>query len=117
MTFEADLFTLLKTVTPRVYPDFAPVSTVRPYATYQHIGGQALRFLDNTAADKRNTVVQINVWSNTRLESLTLIRQIEDAMCASLLFVATPGSEPICDYDADIPVFGAIQDFSVFATR
>src|SRR5438067_1343798 len=71
MTFEADLQTLLKTVTPRVYPDFAPVSTQRPYVTYQQIGGNVLNMVANVAPGVRNSHMQISVWSNTRAEALT----------------------------------------------
>ena len=117
MTMESDLFTLLKTVCPRVFPDFAPTATVRPYVTFQGIGGQSLRYLENTAADKRQTRMQINVWADTRAQSLSLCRLIEDAMCAATVFVATPDAEPVHDFDADLPVYGSIQDFLIHATR
>lgn len=117
MAIEQQLFDTLKVLCPRTFPDFAPVSTVRPYITYQQIGGKSLRFLDNTAADKRHVEMQVNVWGNSRMETTALARQIEDALCASPLFVATPNSEPASDFDADIPVFGTRQDFSIYATR
>src|SRR5574343_1379892 len=77
MSMESDLSTLLKTICPRVYPDLAPVGTVTPYVTWQAIGGTAIRFGDGSAPDKRNTLMQINVWSKTRLEALTMIRSGE----------------------------------------
>lgn len=117
MTMESDLHALLVAVCPRVFPDFAPISTQRPYITLQGIGGPVFRFLDNTTGDKRRTRVQINVWADRRDESLALIRQIEDAMCASTSFVATPESEPIHDFDADFRVYGSIQDFLITSTR
>ena len=51
---ETDLTTLLLAICPRVFPDVAPLSTARPYITYQQIGGQSLRFVEGTAADKRH---------------------------------------------------------------
>lgn len=117
MTMESDLHALLATVCPRVFPDFAATSTVRPYITFQGIGGPVFRFLDNTTGDKRRTRVQINVWADTRIESLALIRQIEDAMCAASAFTATPEGEPVHDFDADFPVYGSIQDFLITSTR
>lgn len=116
MTFEADLFTLLKTVTPRVFPDFAPVSTVRPYVTFQAVGGQVINPLSNEKPGKRNAELQINVWSDTRAESLSLSRAIEDAMRAATAFNARPQSAAVSDYDADVPVYGARQDFSCWFT-
>jgi hypothetical protein len=53
VTFEADLYTLLKTVTPRVFPDFAPTATARPYVTYQQVGGRVINPLANTAPGVR----------------------------------------------------------------
>lgn len=112
MTFEADLFTLLKTVTPRVFPDFAPVSTQRPYVTYQQIGGQVINLIENVAPGKRNAVLQVNVWSNTRAEALQISRAIEDAMRAATAFIGRPISAAVADFDAEIPVYGARQDFT-----
>lgn len=117
MSMEADLFLVLEAVCPRAFPDVAPLGTVPPYITYQAIGGRALRNLDNSAADKRHTRLQINVYSATRLESITLIRQIEDAMCASPAFTAAPDAEPLHNYDSDMLTYEAIQDFSVYSAR
>jgi hypothetical protein len=112
MTFEADLLTLLKTVTPRVYPDFAPTSTTRPYVTYQQIGGHVINPIANDAPGRRNAEMQISVWSNTRAEALQISRAIEDAMRAATAFIARPYGAAVCDYDAEIPVYGARQDFT-----
>ena len=117
MSVEQQLFDALKVVCPRVFPDFAPVSTQRPYITWQHVGGQSLRYIDNTAANIRHTECQINVWGDTRLSTITLARQIEDALCASTAFQATPNGEPVGDFDADIPVYGTRQDFNIYAPR
>lgn len=117
MTMESDLHALLAAVCPRVFPDFAATSTVRPYITFQGIGGPATRYLDNSAADKRRSRVQVNVWADTRAESLTLIHQVEEALCAASAFTATPEGEPISDFDADFPVYGSIQDFLITSTR
>lgn len=117
MTMEADLNTLLKTKCPRVFPDVAPSGTALPYVTWQGIGGESLSFLDNTAGDKRHTLMQINTWSSTRLQALQLIREIEDAMRASSAFVASPLGEPLSTYEPDVPVYGTLQRFSIWAAR
>ena len=117
MSMESDLTTLLKTLCVRTYPDFAPTNTTRPYITYQLIGGPPTRFLDNTAADKRQVLVQINVWADTRAASLVLARQIEDALCASTAFSATPEEEPTCDSEPDFNRYGTTQDFLITALR
>ena len=118
MSMESSLYDLLKgLVGNRVYPDIAPVGAVEPYITWQGVGGQSIRFLDNTAGDRRNTRLQINVWATTRSGANSLIRQIEDVLCAATVFVATPLGEPVNDYDIETKTYGAMQDFSVFSTR
>jgi hypothetical protein len=117
MTMETDLASVISGLCPRVFPDVADFGTGRPYVTYQLIGGRAQRYTENTAAALRNTFVQVNVWDDTRTGCLALIRQIEDALCASSLFTATPQGEPIADADSDLGRYGALQDFSIWAAR
>lgn len=117
MSIESSLVTLLKTVCPRVYTDFAPVLTQRPYVTFQGIGGQAINPLENTVPNKRNAVIQVNVWADTRVSANTVIHQIEDAIRTSTAFTGRPQSEPINDFDADIPVYRSMQDFSIWGDR
>jgi hypothetical protein len=111
MTFEADLYTVLSAVTPQVFPDFAPVDTPRPYATFQQIGGGVLNLVDNSPPGVRLPDVQVNVWADTRAEAMSVIRAIEDAMRAATAFTAIPSGDAMCDFDADVPVYGAHQDF------
>ena len=117
MSMESDLNTLLKTICPRTFPDVAPSGTVAPFIVWQGLGGESLRFVDNTAPDKRNTYLQVSVYSTTRLESLNLIRAAEEALCASPAFVAKPQGEPIATYEDDTALYGAIQRFSIWANR
>lgn len=114
---ESDLSGLLKAICSRAYPDIAPAGATAPWITWQGIGGESARFLDNTAAGKRNTLMQISAWSKTRLEALALIRQVEDSLCASALFVATPQGEPLSTYEPDTQLYGCIQRFDIWATR
>jgi hypothetical protein len=117
MTIEADLFTVLKTVCARVFPDFAPVDTPRPYATYQQIGGDALRFLDPTIPSKKNGHYQISVWGDTRASVAALAILIESALIPATAFQASALSAPAADFDADVPVYGSRQDFSIWSNR
>ena len=117
MSMESDLVTLLKTICVRTFPDVAPAATAMPYVTWQGIGGESMRFVENSAADRRNTVMQINVWSATRMQSLAMIRQIEDALCASSAFAATPQGEPLSTYEPDTASYGCIQRFEIWAGR
>lgn len=114
---EIDLKTLLRAICPRSYPDFAPVSTARPYVTYQQFGGEAPAFLDKTVPSKENAEFQINVWSDSRLEAKTIIKQIEVAMIGATAFQARPIAACASDFDADVPVYCSRQDFTVWADR
>lgn len=115
---ESDLVVVLQAVCPRVHPDVAPLATtVRPFITWQLIGGQALRHIDNTASAQRMSFVQINVWSHTRAESLTLARAAEEAMCAATQFNARPDAELIAEFDEDLALYGTMQDFTILANR
>lgn len=114
---EAALTTLLKTLCPRVFPDVAPEETVRPFMTYQGIGGEQSRLLDNTHAGWRNTLMQVNAWATTRSEALSLIRQAEDALCASPDMVAHPMGDSMSTYEEETGLYGSIQRFSIWALR
>lgn len=109
MTMEADLTTLLKTLCPRVTPEFAPTSTVKPYVTYQQIGGDVINPINNDAPGKRCAVIQINVWSDVRSQARGLIDQIEDAMRS--FHSARPQSAAFTDYDHDMLVYSSQQEF------
>jgi len=117
MTVETDLTALLKTICTRTFPDFAPVGTARPYVTYQQIGGAAPVFVDNTVPDTENGEFQINVWADTRMQAKDLIKQIEAALILETQFQARPIGAAVSDFDADVPVYGARQDFSIWSVR
>lgn len=117
MSMESDLVTLLKSLCARTYPDIAPEETATPYITWQGLGGESLRYVEGSAANRRNTLMQINVWSATRLEALTLIRQIEDALCVSAAFTAKPRGEPMSTYESDTLLYGCIQRYEIWSIR
>ena len=117
MSLESDLNTLLKTVCQRTFPDVAPSGTAAPFIAWQALGGESLRYLDNTAPDKRNTYMQVSVYSKTRAEALALIRAAESAMCASPAIIVKPQGEPISSYEDGTQLYGSIQRFSIWAAR
>ena len=116
MSIESSLVTLLKSINPRVFPDVAPTGTVTPYLTWQQIGGESVRYGDNTA-DSRWPLIQINAWGKTSAESLALILQVEDALCASSAFQAEPQGESMSIYEPDTKLYGRLQRFDIFGAR
>ena len=114
---EADLHILLKTICPRTFPDVADIGTAPPFIAWQLLGGESVRALDNAALYKRNSYVQVAVYSTTREDSLAKIRAAEEAMCTSTAFICTPMGEPLATYEPDSKLYGAIQRFSIWASR
>jgi hypothetical protein len=117
VSLETVLVALARTVCPRVSPDAAVSSADVPYITYVHVGGQALRYVDNTASDKRHAVMQLTVWHTTRAACLDLIRQLEEVLCGTTAFVAEPQGEIVGQAEPDLKLYGISQDFSIVAAR
>lgn len=114
---ESDLVSVLKTVCPLVRPDVAEPGDAPPYITFQHIGGTPWRYTDNAAADRRHSLIQVNAWATTRTAALSMIRSVEEALCAAGAFTARPASEPIGDVDEGTGRRGCIQDFDIWSSR
>lgn len=118
MSIDTDLFTLLGPLAGgRVYPDVAPTSTPRPYITYQKIGGQAINYTSDELPALQNSVVQINVWADTRISAAALARQVEDALRQSITMTARPEGEAMSQHEPDLDRYGTIQDFSIWSPR
>ena len=113
---EAALVTLLKTLCPRVHPDAAPKLSVA-WITYQHIGGNPLRYVDGAAASIRHSMVQIDAWATSKAVAVAMIRQIEDALCADLFINSTPITESQSQLSEDAKYFGMSQDFHIWFAR
>lgn len=115
MTAETLLFDALKTlVANRVYPDLAPLGSVRPYITFQQVGGASVNFIDATVPSKSNARFQINVWANTRAAAALLAGQVEQALRTTVALQTTVLGQPVATYEADTLLFGTRQDFSVW---
>ena len=117
MALEQDLISALAAVCPRVHVGAAPYNTPYPYITWQHIGGDSQRYLSNVAADTRNALIQVNVWDSSNLKAHALILQLEEALCLSPLFQATPHGQPIGAYDEDDVAKGYLQTYSITGAR
>lgn len=117
MSLESDLFTLLKTVCPRVYPDQAPADVALPYMVWTIMGGDAIRPLNKTVPNRRSAIVQVSIWSVSRLEASTLILATDSAMRQATAFDAQAESEMVSISDPDTGYRGATQDFMVRGYR
>jgi hypothetical protein len=118
MTVESDLYGLLKgLVSNRCFPDFAPLGTVRPFITFEQVGGEALSFLDGTLPDKKHGRFEISVYADSRAACAAVALQVESVMAAATVFQSTAIHAPISDYADDVKIYSSTQNFSVFSTR
>ena len=102
-------------VSGNVWPDIAPAGvTALPRITYQQVGGQAINFLENVPAGKRNGRFQVNCWGATRLQVAALSRQVEDAIKSTNALYPTILAAPVAIYEPDTKLYGTRQDFSVW---
>lgn len=117
MSLEADIFAVLGPLfSGRVFPDVAPLNTQRPYATWQQVGGQELTCVDQLVPDLKHARIQVDVWSSTRLEAASLMRDVAAAMTLASLFTSRPdGAMRSTSWDEVEPrLYGAQQDFSTW---
>lgn len=117
MSLETDLVAIIGALCPRVFPDVAPHETASPYVTWQQVGGMASTYIEGTLADRRNALIQVNVWSDTRSSATTLALQIESALANATQFQARPQGALIAAVDDIGNQRGTIQDFDIWANR
>ena len=118
MTVEASIYAALAPlVANRVFPDLAPLKTVRPFITYSQVGGETLAFLENTLPDKKHGRFQIDVYADSRAACAAVALQVETVMTAAAAFQARAIGAPVSDYEPDVSIFSSMQDFSVWSAR
>lgn len=125
MALEEELMRRIKLHCARVFSPTAGFGTATPYVTWQHLGGHALRYVDNSAPDKRNAFIQVNVWAAGKKSAFDLLRQIESELCAITdgSFTAVPMEEPSDAYiegnkgQQPGQLSGALQTFKVWGQR
>lgn len=98
----------------RVYPDVAPAGTLRPYITYQAVGGQSPNYLGNTV-DLQNARMQLNVWADTRSAANSLMQSVIASLTGPAIKAVTIGA-PVSIYEPDTKLYGSREDFSIWFT-
>ncbi|MEM5325175.1 DUF3168 domain-containing protein [Paraburkholderia sp. JHI2823] len=112
---EAIVFGAIKAlVGGRCFPDVAPAGTLRPYATYQAVGGQSPNYLSNTIA-LQNARMQVNVWADTRASATSVMQSVIASLTGGPVNATTIGA-PVSTYEADTKLFGSREDFSIWFT-
>lgn len=114
MSLEATLNGLLGSlVSSRCYPDVIPDNPTFPLIVYQQVGGVAVDFMDQTAADKENVRVQVWVWSKTRAEASSIARLARAAILGSTLQAKTLAA-PVSTFEEPMKLYGSRTDFSIW---
>lgn len=73
-----------------------------------------MSFIDNALPDKRNALIQVNVWGG---DPDALILQVEQTLRAATDMQASPEGESRDADEPDMELVGASQDFDIWAGR
>ncbi len=117
INLETLLADALKTLCERTFPDVAPEDTATPYVVWHFLGGRPVQYVEGDLASRRNALVQINVWHESRSVANQLSLDIEAALVAHTDLRAEVQGGLQSAYDEDAALRGSMQDFSVWADR
>jgi hypothetical protein len=113
MTVEKQIFDALRAlVADRVYPDVAPEDAVRPYVTYQCLGGFPVNFVEGGMPSQRNTRYRVNVWGDGRAAVSATSLAVEYALRNAASLQTTVMTNPVALNDPETRLRGTSQDFS-----
>ena len=98
----------------RIFPDVAEVNTTKPYITYQAVGGEPMNFLSGDRPDKQRVRIQVNVWSERRIEASEIGMLVEDALRSATALQVEVASGRVATYDEGTNLRGTMQDFMLF---
>jgi len=99
-------------VVPNCYGTVAPPEAVAPYAVWQRLGGEDTEYLDAEDAPQVSKVqIQVRIFSADVLEPKTLMKALTDAFRSDDALVIRPIGKWRDDYDHDMNLFVADQDY------
>ena len=112
-SMESQLAQLLAAICPRAFPDVAPLSTARPYITYQQIGGQSLRYVEHRG--RQAPPPDADQCVGCRVDANNIAHAIEDAMCVTTV-LSRGLMEGIATAEEDMGLTG-LSTFDIWSTR
>jgi hypothetical protein len=98
----------------RIFPDVAPLDAAKPYITYQVVGGEPMNFLSGDRPSKQHVRMQVNVWSERRIEASEIGMLAEDALRSATALQVEVASGRVATYDEDTNLRGTMQDFTLY---
>lgn len=120
MSAEAAIVPLLTgLVSGRIFPDVAPALAGLPRIVYQQVGGESINYTEGTLPDKENARMQIVCWAETRTAAIALMKQTEALILAApnIQAEAMGARSSMAETDVEPPLYGSLQDFSIWAAR
>lgn len=101
-------------VVPNCFGTVAPSNAVAPYAVWQRFGGEDAEYMDPAdVAQVSKVQIQVRIFSADVLEPKTLMQGLTDALRSHDTLVIRPIGKWRDDYDHDMNLFVADQDFEV----
>lgn len=111
---DIELHEAIAAVIPNCYGTVAPANAVAPYAVWQRFGGEDSDYLDPADAPQVSKAhIQVQVFSADVLEPKTKMQALTDALRTHASLVIRPIGKWRDDYDHDMNLFVADQDFEV----
>lgn len=111
---DIELHEAIVAVIPNCYGTVAPPNAVAPYVVWQRFGGEDSDYLDPTdTAQVSKVQVQVKIYSTDVLEPKTLMNALTDALRAHETLLIRHVGKWRDDYDHDMNLFVADQDFEV----
>lgn len=107
------LHAAIAAVIPNCYGTVAPANALTPYVIWQRFGGDGSEYLGNEDPQVETAQVQVQIFGAEIMEPKTLMPQLISALRLHPDLMIRPSGRWRDDYDHDMSVFVADQDFEV----
>ncbi len=107
------LHAAIAAVIPNCYGTVAPANAPTPYVIWQRFGGDGPEYLDNEDSQVETAQVQVQIFSLDIMEPKRLMSMLISALRLSQDLTIRPTGRWRDDYDHDMYLFVADQDFEV----
>lgn len=107
------LHSAIAAVIPNCYGTVAPANAPTPYAIWQRFGGSNSEYLDNEDSQVDTALVQVRIFSPEIQVPKALMPQLISALRQHPDLVIRPSGGFRDNYDHDMGLFSADQDFEV----
>lgn len=107
------LHAAIEAVIPNCYGTVAPANAPTPYVIWQRFGGSSSEYLDNEDSQADAALVQVRIFSPDIMEPKRLMPQLVSALRQHPDLTIRPSGGLRDDYDHDMCLFSADQDFDV----